>query len=316
MIRVKISNFIKKNINKIRDLGTKVIIVAIVVFIATIMLSSFSYIDNNKNTDLNNVYKPTDTVISGSNVSDKQFTKDSNTVNNFLELCNNNKLEEAYTMLSEECKTEVYPTIEIFKKNYLDTIFYKKRDFNLQAWISTSEITIYKIRYTNNMLSTGTYDENDVFEDYITINKKNNEEKISIGNFIDTQNCNIITKNSNLQAIVTKKTICMNYEEYVINITNNTQKTILLDNLRSSKTISLIAESGTKYGANINKLYITDLLVSPNETQTITIRFGKSIAANNKSVKLQFSNIITDYNAYLENEENSDIADFTIKVED
>lgn len=317
MIRVKISDFIKKNINKIRDLGTKVIIVAIVVFIATIMLSSISSIENNKNKDLNNVYKPTDTVISGSNISDKQFAADSNTVNNFLELCNNNKPEEAYNMLSEECKTEVYPTIEIFKKNYLDTIFYKKREFNLQAWISNSRYVIYKIRYTNNMLATGTYDKNDVFEDYITINKKNNEEKIAIGNFIDTENCNIITKNNNLQAIVTKKTTYMNYEEYVIDITNYTQKTILLDSLRNSKTISLIADSGTEYGANINKLFTTDLLVSPNETKTITIRFKKSIATENRSVKLQFSNIIMDYSTYIENKEQyTDIIDFTIKVED
>jgi len=40
MIRVKISNFIKNNINKIRDLGIKLIIVAIIIIIATIILST------------------------------------------------------------------------------------------------------------------------------------------------------------------------------------------------------------------------------------------------------------------------------------
>lgn len=318
MIKVKISNFIKKNKYKIQDVLTKLIIVAIVIAIATIILSSFRGTGpNNDNNQEKEVYKPTETVIKGTNISKTQYEADSNIVNKFLELCNNAKIEEAYGLLSDDCKSELYPTIEYFKNNYYNNIFDKKREYNLQSWISTSKYTVYKIRYTNSMLSTGTYNQDDVYEDYITLNKSNNTEKISIGNLIACEECNIITRTKELEITVVKKKMYVSDEEYEIQVKNNTDKTILLDTLETNQTINLVGSSGAKYGAYTNKIFLINLTIDPGEIKNITIRFKKNFSSDNKSEQIEFSNIIKDYYAYIQNQENyNDITNTTIKLED
>lgn len=318
MIRLKISNFIKRHEGKIKDLGKKLIIVAIVVIIATIVISSFSgqQIETD-NSNKYNVYKPTETVIKGSDVSQEQFEKDSNLVNTFLEYCNNKKVEEAYNLLSDACKEESYQTVEIFRNNYYNIIFDKKREFNLQAWITTKEYIIYKIRYSNSMLSTGTYDEENVYEDYITLNRKGDTDKISIGNFVDSKECNTTAQIDEIAVSIIKKRQYMLYEEYELHIQNKTNKTILVNNLKKSGTIKLITSSGTEYSANFDSLFITDLLISPEISNTITLKFRKRFSANSKSSKIIIKDIIKDYDVYSENEEEyQDTTSIEIKVED
>lgn len=315
--RLKVIEFIKKHENKIKNVGQKLIIVAMVVLVATIILSSFSGEETEKNEDAYNVYKPTETIIKGQDVSKEQYEKDSNLVNTFLEYCNSKKVEEAYELLSDTCKNEAYPDIETFKINYYNTIFDIKRECNLQAWISTDEYTIYKIRYSNSMLSTGTYQEGNVYQDYITLNRKEQEEKISIGNFVDSTECNIVTQTDELTIVVSTKREYISYVEYDLKVTNKTYNKILLNNLENTESIKLIATSGTKYGAYTSKLFLKDMLINSHETQKITIRFKKQFSSDNKSSKIMINGVIKDYDAYMENEdEYSDITNITIKVED
>lgn len=316
-IKLKISNFIRKHKDKIKDLSQKIIMVAMGVFIATIILSGLSNIeDSQTDDDISNVYKPTDTVIKGSNVSEEQYKEDSNLVNTFLEFCNNGKIEEAYNLISDECKEERYSTIQEFKQHYYESIFNKKRQCNLQAWISNSKYTVYKVRYTNNMLGTGTYDENDVYQDYITLNKNGDTEKISIGSFVDSEECNIITKTNEIEATVVSKKTYISDEEYEIYIKNNTDKTILLDNLKTNTNV-LLEGNGIEYGAYVNKLYISTLKIEPGKIQRVIIRFIKSLGSDNNSETIQFLNVIKDYDAYIENEETyNDVTEIKIKVED
>lgn len=317
MIKVKISNFIKNNKNKIQNVLTKLIIVAIVVAIATIILSSFRNNDNNNESQTKNVYKPTETVIKGTDISNAQYEVDTNIVNKFLDYCNDAKVSEAYQLLSDDCKTELYPTIEYFKSNYYNNIFDKEREYNLQSWISTSDYTVYKIRYTNCMLSTGTYDKSDVYEDYITLVKNSNEEKISIGNLIRIEDCNIVSETDELEVTVLKKKIYISNEEYEIKVGNKTEKTILLDNLETNKGIELIGGSGVSYSAYTNKLFLTNLTIDPKMKKNITIKFKKSLSSENKSKYIKFSNIIKDYYAYIQNQDNYNYTtNIEIKLED
>lgn len=317
MIRLRINNFIRKHKDKIKDLGQKLLMVAMGIFIAIIILSVISNFDGGMtDDDIANVYKPTQTIIKGLDVSKEQFEKDSNLVNTFLNFCNNKEVEQAYNLISDECKKEKYPTIEEFKKYYYNDIFDKKRECNLQAWISESNYIVYKVRYTNNMLATGTYDENNVYEDYITLNRKNNTEKISIGSFIDSEEYNIVTKNDLIEATVVEKKRYISDEEYTIYVKNITDKTILLDNLKSNRTIWLLGK-GTQYAPYHNKLFVSNLKIEPGETQRIVMKFMKNLSSDTKSKKIQFARVIKDYAAYVENQnEYTDMTEIEIKVED
>jgi len=186
----------------------------------------------------------------------------------------------------------------------------------LQSWISQYDYTVYKVRYSNNMLATGTYDENNVYEDYITLKRRENTEKISIGNFIDSQECNIVTSTNGMVATVVKKKIYIDEEEYEFYIKNNTDKTILLDDLKANGTIWLIGKN-IQYRPHTNKLYISDLLVEPGKTNKIILKVIKNLSSENKSDYIQFKKVITDYDAYMENgEEYNEFVEIRINVEE
>jgi len=316
-MRREVSNFIKNHENKIKDLLSKLIIVAMVVFIATIMLSNFpKNNDDGLEKDEKNVYNPTHTAIKGTDVPEEQYKEDNNIVNKFLEFCNNEKIEEAYNMLSDKCKTELYPTVKDFEENYYNQIFNKIRKINLQAWISTSKYTVYKIRYTNNMLTTGNYDSGNIYEDYITLTKEANKEKISIGSLIDIEEYNVFTKTDEIEATVLKKKTYIEEEEYEIQIKNITDKIILLDTLDGHQTIMLVA-NGIRYNAYTNKLFTTNLKINPGDIKKVTIKFKKNLGSKNFSDAIEFSNVIKDYELYLQNkEEYKDKDKLVIKLED
>lgn len=302
MIKRWISNFIRNNKEKFKDIGVKLIIVAIVVFIATIILSTNIHNTPKSNT-IESSYKPTETVIKGSDVSEKQYNTDKDTINKFLDYCNNGDIEKAYDLISDECKANIYSNIQIFKQSYYNQVFNKKREYNLQSWISNNKYTVYKIRYTTNILASGSYDENDVYQDYITLIKDSEKEKISIGSYIYKEDMNITSKTNEIEANVICKNIYLDYEEYKIKVKNNTENIILLDTLQDN-TLKLNATTGDVFSVYINNLFIQDLLINPGETKTVTIKFRKSCSSTRKSSYINFKNIIRNYEEYKKDEEN------------
>lgn len=305
MLRVRISNFIRKNKDKINDLVVKLTIVAIVVLIATIVLSfSRNNRQNEKNNENKEVYKPQETVVKGRDVPEKQYTADTNAINQFLEYCNNKEFEKAYELISTDCKEELYPSLELFKTNYCANIFKEKREYNLQSWVSTNQYTIYKIRYTTNLLATGKYDENNVYQDYITLIKENNNEKIAIGTFILKQELSKETDTQEIQAKVINKNIYVEDEEYELYVKNKTENIIKLDSLKKTDNIKIIGDSGGAYDVYTNKIFSSNITIQPGETKRITLRFKKSIGSDNISKYIQFSEVIRNYTEYMKDEDN------------
>ena len=105
------------------------IIILIIVFILGIiqLLNYFSRMkiakEDKQNTWIENTESNKDVVsekslISGQNVSDTQLNSETELIDEFVKYCNNKDLNSAYEMLSEECKEEMFPTIDDFYNNY------------------------------------------------------------------------------------------------------------------------------------------------------------------------------------------------------
>ena len=66
-------------------------------------------------------------------ISGKTLTQSQNnaleTLNNFIDYCNNANVNEAYNLLSEDCKKEMYPTTEKFEINYYNKIWKKQKKY-------------------------------------------------------------------------------------------------------------------------------------------------------------------------------------------
>lgn len=86
-------------------------------------------------------------------------------ISTFINYCNNEKIDEAYNMLSETCKQEKYLTITNFKENYINKVFDRKKDCE----ITLQENNIFKIIFWEDLLQAGTIANRKQIEDYYMI---------------------------------------------------------------------------------------------------------------------------------------------------
>ena len=188
-IRKWFSNFRRNNKDKIEKFLKLLLAVALFVGAVAFVFSNFK-VSAPKEANLN-IYRPTETVISGSDIKEEEFKQEDNLVSEFVEYCNNGETEDAYNLLTDDCKEKLYPTLSSFNDNYYNIIFADgSKEFNLQSWVSDGSYNTYRVRFIDDIISTGNYDDTIKYEDYITIVTENNEKKLNINGYIRTENIN------------------------------------------------------------------------------------------------------------------------------
>ena len=98
-----------------------IIILSIVAFIAIIqILNNFAYEKNNANQNINEVNNNNYINYNYSVITEKEVNSNvSEIIDEFIEKCNNGQVEDAYAMLSDECKIILYPSLEDFTRKIL-----------------------------------------------------------------------------------------------------------------------------------------------------------------------------------------------------
>lgn len=232
---------------KIRESRYKILIIVIGIILFLLLLN---IIDNSiknqkeekRNTSNNSIkqdtiYKPETTVIQGSNIGEEQQEKNSSIIDKFISFCSEGKVEDAYNMLSEGCKEELYQSSkENFANNYIKQVFNTKKTYHIQSWIVGEGYT-YKVTFLDDILATGRNEHEIV--DYYTIVYENDEYRLNINSYVKEKILNRQVENDDLKIVINKKDIYYEYEIYEFEITNKTDKTILADTTKKQNTIYL-----------------------------------------------------------------------------
>lgn len=102
-------------------------------------------------------------------ITGQQIEKDVYTIiDEFVDYCNNQQIENAYALLSKECKELLYPTVNEFYENYYSRIFTSKKTHIYQAWIADGNYYTYKVDFVDDILATGSASTKSI-TDYYTI---------------------------------------------------------------------------------------------------------------------------------------------------
>lgn len=238
-------------------------------------------------------------------VSDESVKEEQELViDQFIRYCNAKKIEEAYSLLSNICKERLFPTIEYFKQNYYNIHFSSTKLYSKEQFIANT----YKVKLYEDMLYTGSINTNST-EDYYTIEKQKDGVKLNISNYIGDKEINRTKTDENLKLKVVKKQIYKDYEEYEIEVTNLTYKTILLDSKENTKTMYLIGENNVKYYSLAHEVIKENLVIRPKATMKIYVKYNKEYNSNRTVNKLGFSDIILDYDLYKSKEKKSEYKD-------
>lgn len=192
-------------------------------------------------------------------------------INYFVKLCNDKKIQEAYDMISADCKTVIFPTINDFKNNYYNKIFTQEKGVKIEDSMYGGDI--YKITYSNNLLANGGYNQESTKQDYIYIVKENEQMKVSLNKFLYIQNINKTATNGNITIKVANKKVYIDHEEYRIQILNNTAQQIYIT--PDSTKVYSIDEKNIKHGSNIDGLQSGSTLLEPNKNIEVNLTFNK-----------------------------------------
>lgn len=249
----------------------KIIRIAIFIAFLIILLQILdNFAKNNRNNEVNtvsqNIFEKTNgtirsdrKMVTGGTVSETEINNVNSFIKDFVEKCNNGKAEEAYNMLTDNCKEVLYPSYEDFYNNYYKNLFENtKRTYSIENWAND----IYIVRYTTDVLATGKTLENATYQDYITIVAQNGEKKLNINKYIGRVELNKTKDSDNIKAEVLYKDVFMDYEVYSMKITNNTNNTILMDSLLNADTIYLKDSKDIRHKAYQNELVKDDLKIN------------------------------------------------------
>ena len=284
------------NQNRIRIIITALIVVFIIILIQAInaVLKNSrveEYTPNN--TTIVDTGKPTESVISGEEAPEGDTENNLDLIRQFVEYGNNKDYQSAYNLLNDDCKQEIFRSLDEFITDYCNNIFNKNVTYELELWDYVSDAYTYRILYyENNLLQTGNASSNNNIEDYITVVETDSGNRLNINGFIRKDNINKIEEIPEIQIIVNYRERYRDFERYNITVKNTSSNTILLSEGQNGNDICLIDTNDVEYDSIINEVPMIDLELNPGEEKTIEIKFYKMYNLYRTIDKISFKSIV------------------------
>lgn len=234
-----------------------------------------SSISNNSNTFINS----SESAVTGDDISEEEIDEVQKIIDQFITYCNEKELENAYNMLSDECKKVLYQDVNKFKTLYYDKAFNgKSKSVGIENWIGNT----YKIKINEDIMSTGKISNSSLQDYYTIVQDQNGNKKLNINNFVGTEKINVETNTNNLKINVLYRNIYIDNEEYVLNIENKTNDRIVLDSKRNTKSIYVLDKNEIKYYAYSNELLSNLLNIDSGFSTQLKIKFIKNYSSTSR----------------------------------
>ena len=302
-IRINIIDFFKKH-------GKKIIII---LFVWAIILTINYFVGKIEETpEIQTNYNPHESVMENGSVPTNLQEPIEQLIGQFVENCNNKDYEAAYNLLTEDCKNNIYPNIELFKQ-YVDSVFPNKKIYNIQNFSNKDKIYIYTVNILNDILATGLNNEEDenVYSEKYVVIEENGQLKLSIRQYIGRQNLTYIYEDEYMKIKIESVDIKYDNIIYNLNITNKSENYIVYSDYSVDYEIALDTSEGLKRRADEVLEPITlDKLETKNFSVKFTIFYDEDT---------QIEDMLFDYIRIYENDEdyengNEPIDDFAIKI--
>ncbi len=268
-----------------------------IVVVISIIQALNSYYKNRSNDESSSTNISTTTyntntysIITEEEISESTAEESTNLIAEFFDYCNSGDIEEAYNLLSTDCKEELYPTVEEFQEKYYDQIFTEQKSYNSMLWITTTARNTYKIEIMNDLLATGEKEYMPI-EEYYTISSEEGEYKLSINGYVGEEEINVSKTQDDITITVLCKKMYIEYETYEIEVQNNTGNKLIFNTKENTDSIYIEDENELQYVAFINELADNELQISNGVTKTLKIRFNRSYKPTIAIEKIVFGDI-------------------------
>ncbi|MBR6033565.1 MAG: hypothetical protein IKP28_02330 [Clostridia bacterium] len=280
-IRIKLRNFIKEHKWKV--------ILGIIAWAVLFVINQF--LANAKIEVPITTYDPYKPIIeNGQTTPNKWQEKIENMIDEYINLCNEKEYEKAYNMINEDCRKEVYPSLEDFQA-YVDYVFATDKVYSIQNYSNRDNIYIYRVRIFDDILATGLTNDTSFkyFEDRMSFKETNGKLTMSVKEFIDKDNFDKVYEDKYIRIAITEKRINYDYEKYTIRFTNKTEHYAAISDGAMSGNIKIETENG-----EINQTaegYEQPIILPPRGSITLSIQFTKLFDLGVKTTGMKFNNV-------------------------
>lgn len=237
-------------------------------------------------------------AVSGKKKSEGSYKSQTNVIEQFLNKCNEQDIQEAYDLLSDDCKEKLYPSINNFIDGYYNKKFNEKKSYSYQLWSGNT----YKIELRQDILSTGVYSDSSYVEDYYTLSNG----KLNINGYIGKEKVDKEIEKYDLKIKIEDIDFYRDYSICNIQVLNKTEKEILLDSQKNENSVFITngddEEDEVKFNSYIYELPEVQLRIVKGENKNISIKFNYLYRGETEFGKICFNNIIMDYSKYKTNE--------------
>ncbi len=288
-------NKIIRFINRNRRMIIWAIAAIIFVLLLIKVLNNISIKGTQKSTESNNNLtrqerKSKDSIITDTKISNDKVKENYKLITEFVDFCNNDA-QQAYDLLTEECKENLYPNIEEFNKNYINVVFKEKKEVDIQSWIENGKKYTYLVKFYGDSITTGNV-EDKKYEDYITIDEE--KQKININRYIGRFEKKIQEEINNIKFEINSVDIYKDYEIYNLKISNFNNKQVILDNLESTASTYIETNKDTKINCSNYEAGTNSFRFNAGVIKNIKLKFIRQYNTNIKDEKLTFSSVILD----------------------
>lgn len=284
------------NQNKIKVWG-----ILLAIILGWIMLQVLNNAIKEQNTNENKDQETTSNVVSYHNESESMITGGRVSsaysdeigafINQFFTYCINHEPQNAYNMVSNDTKQQLYQTEELFEKNYYANKFNGNKQFSFQSWSRSDGIFIYQVRIFDNMLATGQTNDNYIV-DYVTVTVDAGSYKLNLDSYLGRKQLNVKNEDNNLSVQAVRVDRYLDYEIYTLNIQNKNDVDILLDTKRDTNSCYVVDSLGNKFEALLYENNEEDLEFSSKEMKTIQIKFSDAYREGLNINSINFTDIV------------------------
>lgn len=279
----------------------KVFWISIATIIGIIILIQIlnNYYKNHKKNDKNDfsIYtNPNYSVISEEKIDNEVADNNKNLIDSFIENCNSKNFDAAYEIISDDCKSKIFPSIDTFIE-YINKVFPSKRIYSYQAWVISNGRYTYRVELSEDILATGNSNPKKT-ECYYTIVHENGEDKLNIKNYVGSEQLNKSGQANGVKITAVKKDIYMDYEIYTFIVEKEKSRTVQLDSGEYLGSMYLQNLNGGKTFAEQSEINKEDLTIAPYKSDEIEITYANPYSSENSIKKIVFNDIILDYTTY------------------
>lgn len=283
----------------------KIIITALVVVFFFIIIRALNSVakksiekkNNNTNTAwVEEEQIPDKSILTGQKVNTETTKTNVSVIEEFVNSCNENNIDKAYNLLTDDCKETLFKTKEKFIENYYNLIFTEGRTTKIENYKNSSKTNTYKVTFYGDVLGSGDASAKNSKKDYITVEKESG--KLNINSLITTNEINKKTEQNGILVTVAKQEIYIDYEIYKINVKNNTNKEICMDTKKSTKSVYAVGSDNVKYTAFTNEISSSLYEIIAYGSRTYNLKINKKYNASIRTKKITFTDIVEDYEKY------------------